>query len=143
MAVTTTFGVLVSGVLEGLPFAEGTVTLDSKGLNTRLITSYITQASGQMAAALVSIGCAPESMTDDELQVIASGVLAYARAQCLMKRSFPDAEIQRQLDVWDAKFTQVLSFRGGLGASDPTSAQIKSNSSAVPDRRFKERWNGF
>lgn len=143
MAVSTTFGVLVSSVLDGLPFAEGTVTPTSKGLNTNLVTSYITQASGQMAAALVSIGCAPESMTDDELQVIASGVRAYARAQCLMRRQFPEADYRPHLDEWEQSRGMVLSFTGGLGSSDPTSSQIKSNSPAIPDRRFKERWNGF
>ena len=143
MAVTTTFGVLSSSVLDGLPFAEGTVTPTSRGLNTNLITSYITQASGQMAAALVSIGCDPEALTDDELQVVASGVLAYARAQCLIKREFPESAYRVHLDEWEARRTQVLHFTGGLGVSDPTNSQITSNSPATPNRRFKERWNGF
>lgn len=143
MAVSTTFGVLASRVLEGLPFADGTVTPTSKGLNTSLVTSYITQASGQMAAALVSIGCTPETLTDDELQVVASGVLGYARAHCLIKRQFPEGDYKQFLNEWETSRAQVLRFVGGLGKSDPTAAQIVSNSSASPDRRFKERWNGF
>lgn len=143
MAVSTTFGVLVSGVLAGLPFSEGTVTPTSKGLNSSLVTAFITQASGQLSAALVSIGCDPEVLTDDELQVVASGVLGYARAQCLIKRQFPESDYKPHLDQWEQSRSLILRFVGGLGKSDPTSSQIVSNSPAVPDRRFKERWNGF
>lgn len=143
MAATTTFGVLPSAVLAGLPFAEGTVHSASPGLNTGLITRYIQEGSSRICAALVSIGADPSALGDDAQGIAETGVLAYARAQCLIKREYPAAEIDRHLDAWNEHLTLITSFVGGLGESDPTHRQIVSTSSSSPSRRFKERWNGF
>jgi len=143
MAATTTFDVLPSVVLEGLPFAEGTVHSASPGLNTGLITRYIQEGSSRICAALASIGADPSALEEDAQGIAHTGVLAYARAQCLIKREYPAAEIDRHLEIWREHLELVTHFVGGLGASDPTHRQIVSTSSATPNRRFKERWNGF
>lgn len=140
---TTSFGVLPSEVLEGLPFAEGTVTETSKGLNFSLINGYINEGSVRLAAAMVSAGMAPDELSDDALSMAQTGVLAYARAQCLIKREFSEADVKPYLDQWHEYRDLVTSFVGGFGVSDATSQQIISTSKATPDRRFKERWNGF
>lgn len=143
MPGSTAYGVTTSEVLKGLPFADGTVDANSSGLNTGLITGYINEGTSRISASLVSIGADPEGLTPDAENIAATGLKAYARAQCLIKRSFSEREIDTQWDIWEEHRDMLMKFVGGLGESDPTSRQIVSTSPSKPNRRFRERWSGF
>jgi hypothetical protein len=134
------FGVTVSKVLGVLPFAEGTVNSESRGLNTRVLTDWITEGANQLTAALTSVGVASEDMPDPDRATLSSGVIAYAAMRAAMKRDFPAEDIDRFRDEWEAAKRFCREYKGGLGGSD--ASLVTSNTSGT-ERRFKEKWNGF
>ena len=114
-------------VLNGLPFASGTVTSTSVGLNTVMLEEWIEEASGILNSLLKKHAIAPEDLTDDSKALVQTGIKAYARAQALMKRQFSDIQVQAQMSIWNEVKKTIRETPADLGDSQNTSAAIVTN----------------
>ena len=116
-----------SEVIEELPFAQGSVSKTSTGLNLPMVERFITEATGILSAILKRHNMSYDALDADAAQVVRTGIKAYAKAQCLIKREFPDSQIQLQMGIWrDSKDTLRDSIQD-LGASQVASNQVVSN----------------
>ena len=116
-----------SEVIEELPFAQGSVSKTSTGLNLPMVERFITEATGILSAILKRHNMSYDALDADAEQVVRAGIKAYAKAQCLVKREFPDSQNQLQMDIWkDSKDTLRDSIQD-LGASQIASNQVVSN----------------
>ena len=121
-----THTVTTSTVLAGLPFAEGTVTSTSSGLNTGVLASWIEEAAGHVNAILVGRGLDPTALDANTAQVAKSCIHAYARAMALTKRQFPADEVSRQWELYNSG-RKTLRDLDELGASGAAADGVSSN----------------
>lgn len=145
MAIIT-HEVTVSSVIDGLPFAQGAIGPSTPGLNTTIISNWIREAAGILNAHLASSGVEIDNLKEDERQVLASGIHAFARAMCLEKRRIDAGQVERQWEIWREARAAAKRFTGGLGQSDPDSV-VASNfdyrSDSDNDNDFGSGFTGF
>lgn len=122
-----THDVTATMVLNGLPFASGTVTATSVGLNTVMLDEWIEEASGILNSLLKKHAIDPDNLTEDSKALVQTGIKAYAQAQALMKRQFPDIQIQAKMSIWNEVKKTLRETPADLGDSQNTSAAIVTN----------------
>ncbi|MGI9589214.1 MAG: hypothetical protein ACR2MR_13585 [Dietzia maris] len=127
-----THDVTATMVLNGLPFASGTVTTTSAGLNTVIIDEWIEEAAGILNNLLHKHDIDPANLEDDSKALVQTGIKAYARAQALMKRQFSDVQIQSQMSIWNEVKKTIRETPGDLGKAQNTAASIVTNITSPP-----------
>lgn len=123
------FGVLVADVLNTLPANTTNITSTSQGLNTVQVEGFISRAEGQVSAILVRHGIAPESLGDDEIELVRDAVVAYASAYSLERIGGSQDQINRRMDEWKRLSELLRTQPQDLGeAQNVQSAQkVQSN----------------
>lgn len=123
------FGVSAKDVLDTLPSDTTNVNATSKGLNTQQIEGFISRASGQISAILVRHGISPDSLGDDEIELIRDAVIAYASGYSLERIGSSSEQINRRFEEWKRLVDMIQSTPQNLGESQnvQSAQKVKSN----------------
>lgn len=128
------YGVEPGDVLEVLPFAEGTVTADTDGLNTGHLSAWITRGAAHVGALLtrnqITIQAVKES-TDAE-EVVRSAIIAYAAVRALTRREWYSDPLPLFREEWAAGLEMIKNMPGDLGSPLDRTKSIRRSPKRAP-----------
>jgi hypothetical protein len=133
MAIQT-HNVTADDVVEDLPFATGTVTATSKGLNTPMVERWVKAAAGQLNAILIRKGFDVDNLGENESELVRMGISAFARGRALKKREYDGAG--DELAIFNDVKDTIRRMDQDMGETAPTANSIHSN---IPDAHERDR----